>query len=123
VRRQQDETYKELAGQLSPAQEEMLRQNRTSVPPVTIQEGDTQEVLALRQKVKGVMYSAHLQSLLDDPDYATLDAKTRKEVIKERMDAASHWLSTQSSASGKLDPDERANYWQGVMAQVEAAYR
>ena len=123
VRRQQDETYKELAGQLSPAQEEMLRQNRTSVPPVTIQEGDTQEVLALRQKVKGVMYSAHLQSLLDDPDYATLDPATRKEVIKERMDAASHWLSTQSSASGKLDPDERVNYWQGVMAQVEAAYR
>jgi hypothetical protein len=123
LRQQQDATYDELAGQLSQPQKDMLLENRTPIPPVNPQEGDTQEVLALRQKVKGVMYSAHLQSLLDDPDYATLDPKTRKEVIKERMDAASHWLSTQSSASGKLDPDERENYWQGVMAQVEAAYR
>jgi hypothetical protein len=101
----------------------LLKQNRVAVAPIVPQVGDSPEVMGLRQAVKGRMMSAQLQAIIDHgEEFAALGVKERKETIKAQIEEANHWLSAQTNAAGKLDPEEREEYWQGVMAEVEAAY-
>jgi hypothetical protein len=123
MRAEQDATYEDLVGQLSGDQMELLKQNRVAVAPIVPQVGDSPEVMGLRQAVKGRMMSAQLQAIIDHgEEFAALGVKERKETIKAQIEEANHWLSAQTNAAGKLDPEEREEYWQGVMAEVEAAY-
>lgn len=123
MRAEQDATYEDLVGQLSSDQMELLKQNRVAVAPIIPQAGDSPEVMGMRQAVKGRMMAVQLQAIIDHgEEFAALSVKERKEAIKAQIEEANHWLSAQTNAAGKLDPDEREEYWQGVMAEVEAAY-
>jgi hypothetical protein len=111
----QEAGYGELMSQMTDGQRELLRQMRLPVKPVTPQEGDTPEVIALRHQLKGRLVGRMIDKVTSAPGWETLSPGDKRIKLQQEALVVSRFLSNRTTESGRLNPRQRMGYWQSQL--------